>query len=313
MLTVKETDARRRQRGISIAVVTAVVSGFAVFVNGYGVRAWSEVATASTYTTFKNLVAAVVLVGGGVAVSRWRSSEGLQRPDNAAQWIRLSLVAIVGGSVPFLLFFEGLARASSGQAGFIHKTLIVWVGILAVVFLKERIGPFHLLAIALLVWGQAVLIGGLSELSLGTGELMMLAATMLWAAETIVAKRLLGALSAMTVGVARMAGGAVLLVVVGLLRGSFSDLGALQPHHIGWVLLTGAVLSAYVASWYMALARAQAIDVTAVLVGGALLTALLNTGIRGAQVPSLTGLTLVACGVAVAVAASWNRRRAQLR
>ncbi len=42
-----------------------------------------------------------------------------------------------------------------------------------------------------------------------------------------------------------------------------------------WILLTGLLLTAYVATWYAALARAQAVDVTAVLVFGAVVTALL--------------------------------------
>ena len=38
-------------------------------------------------------------------------------------------------------------------------------------------------AVGLLVWGQAVLLGGLGGLTLGSGEWMMLGATLLWSAE----------------------------------------------------------------------------------------------------------------------------------
>ena len=51
-----------------------------------------------------------------------------------------SRVAVVGGSVPFVLFFEGLARAEATQAAFIQKTLVVWVALLAVPLLHERLG-----------------------------------------------------------------------------------------------------------------------------------------------------------------------------
>ena len=52
------TRAGTRERGIALAGVTAIVSGFAVFVNGYGVRRFDD---ATTYTTAKNLVAGLAL------------------------------------------------------------------------------------------------------------------------------------------------------------------------------------------------------------------------------------------------------------
>ena len=54
---------------------------------------------------------------------------------------------MIGGSVPFVLFFEGLARAEATQAAFIQKTLVVWVALLAVPLLRERFGVPHALAI----------------------------------------------------------------------------------------------------------------------------------------------------------------------
>ena len=301
--------AERRHQGVMLAAVTAVVSGFAVFLNGYGVRAWSGVADATTYTTFKNVVAAFVLAGVAWSLTRRGSAEGISRPHGARQWIGCGAVAVVGGSIPFVLFFEGFARATSSQAGFIHKTLVVWVVVLAAVFLRERIGWMHVASVALLLWGQAVLLGGVGGISLGSGEWMMLGATLLWSVEVVVAKQLLSEISSTTLGVARMAGGALLLLGYGLFRGALAQLGGLSAGHLLWVLATGVVLAAYVASWYAALARAQAVDVTAVLVGGALITALLNTGVRGVPVPPAAGLGLVGVGVALAFVAWWRPSR----
>ncbi len=155
---IRKTETRRM--GLMLAAVTAVISGFAVFINGYGVRAWSEISDPTTYTTLKNVVAAAVLVTVATLLTRRKSSESVTLPHGAAQWSGLAAVAVVGGSIAFVLFFEGLARASSGQAAFIHKTLLIWVAILAVGILRERIGFPHVAAVVLLVWGQAVLIGG---------------------------------------------------------------------------------------------------------------------------------------------------------
>ncbi len=303
------TKPSRRSVGLAFAATTAVISGFAVFINGYGVRSWTEVASATTYTTVKNAVAAVVLVALAGAVTRSGSQRGLRRPVGLRQWAGVSGVAVIGGAIPFALFFEGFARASSSQAAFIHKTLVVWVVILAVIILRERIGWLHVAAVGLLVWGQAALLGGVGRLSLGSGEVMMFGATLLWSTEVIIAKKLLAAVPPLTLAVARMAGGAGLLVLYGVASSATVSFEAMGLSHILWVLLTGAVLAAYVATWYSALARAQAVDVTAVLVGGALITAALNVGVRGLAVPPIAGLVLVGCGVFLAGAALLARQR----
>ncbi|MEE8332016.1 MAG: DMT family transporter [Acidimicrobiia bacterium] len=295
-----------RHAGVLLATATAVVSGFAIFFNGYGVRAWSGVADATTYTTLKNLMAALILlVVAGIATRR-RSSEAVTRPATTRQWIGLAAVSVIGGSIPFVLFFEGLSRASSTQAAFLHKTLVIWVAILAIHFLGERIGALHLAAIGLLVAGQVLLVGGIGDLSFGVGEIMIFGATVLWSVEVIIAKRLLGGVSSLTIGVSRMAGGTILLMGYGAARGAFVFSGV-TAEHLMWILVTGILLAAYVSTWFAALARAKAIDVTAVLVGGAVITALLRLGVQGTALPSLTGLGLVTAGAAVAAAAEARR------
>ena len=56
MTTTAMTKTRRA--GLMLALLTAVVSGFAIFLNGHGVKA---VGNATVYTTAKNVVAALVL------------------------------------------------------------------------------------------------------------------------------------------------------------------------------------------------------------------------------------------------------------
>jgi drug/metabolite transporter (DMT)-like permease len=133
--------------------------------------------------------------------------------------------------------------------------------------------------------------------------MMMLGATLLWSIEVVIAKKLLGSLSSMTVGVARMAGGVMLLVVWGVVSGGFAAMGQMGITQVGWVIATGLVLAGYVGTWYAALARAPAIDVTAVLVGGFIITASLNGLVLGKALPSTAGLGLVAAGVMLAVVA----------
>ncbi len=305
-----------RARGIAWALLAAGISGVAVFLNSYGVRAAGN---PTVYTTAKNLIAAIVLIaaaaatgwqgrrrknlpaaGGLSAVVRERSLRRLPR----AQIAGLAVIGVIGGSVPFALFFEGLARTSATDAAFVQKTLLVWVALLAVPLLGERLGPAHLGAIALLVAGQVAAAGGLAGLKPGSGEAMILAATLLWSVEVIVAKRLLSgpaAVTSLTVGAARMGLGSVVLVTWVAVTGHFATLTGLTGAAWAWALITGAILAAYVGTWFAALARAPAVDVTAVLVAGAIITALLSAVTTGAALPAseLLGLALVAVGTAL--------------
>jgi drug/metabolite transporter (DMT)-like permease len=294
-----------------MALLTALISGVAIFINSYGVASWAESGVSSgPYTTAKNLVAALFLGVLLYAMSRRRSEDGLTRPKTSAQWLGLATVGLVGGSVPFLLFFEGLSRATSTQAAFIHKSLLVWVVILAIALLKERLGIAHVAALGLLVWGQISLAGGITDLGMGSGELMVLAATLMWSVEVIVAKKLLVDLSPLTVGTARMGLGLVVLIGYGVVTGAFGGLGQLGWSQWGWALLTGLVLFGYVTTWYAGLARAQAIDVTAVLVFGAVITAALQAGVNGVDIGARgLGLVLLTLGTVVFIASGMIRSR----
>jgi drug/metabolite transporter (DMT)-like permease/hydrogenase maturation factor len=294
-----------RRTGLLLALGTACISGVAIFLNSYGVSAFGD---PTTYTTAKNVVAALVLVALTAAMSASRGGTVLTRPSRPRQWAGLTVVGVIGGAVAFVLFFEGLARASSVDAAFLQKSLLVWVALLAVPLLGERLGALQVGAIALLVLGQIGLAGGVTTV-FGQGQLMVLGATLLWAAEVVVVKALLADLSSWTVGLTRMGVGSVVLVAWTLLRGEGGALTALTGAQWRWVLLTGVVLAGYVATWFAALSRAPAVDVTAVLVVGAVVTALLAAGVNGAPlVPRLGWVALVLLG-AILVAVPARRGR----
>jgi drug/metabolite transporter (DMT)-like permease len=208
--------------------------------------------------------------------------------------------------VPFVLFFEGLARAQATQASFIQKTLVIWVALLAVPLLRERFGIPHALSIVLLVAGQAWLVGSAGTVTFGQGEAMILAATLLWAVEVVYVKYLLADMPPALLAAARMGLGTVVLLLWLAVSGRMDDLASLRWTQWQWVLLTGLLLTGYVATWYAALARAQAIDVTAVLVFGALVTAFLSGTVDGKAV-SAAGVILIAAGTAVIGLAALRR------
>jgi len=293
-----------RALGIVLAFGTACVSGVSIYLNG---RAVHHFHNATVFTTAKNAVAGALLVALALAwKSRAPRRESLREPLRPRQWLALLGVAVIGGSVPFALFFEGLARAQATQAAFIQKTLVIWVALLAVPLLRERFRAPHALAICLLVAGQAWLVGSAGKVVFGEGEAMILGATLLWSVEVVYVKRLLTSLPPGTLAAARMGGGTVLLLAWIAATGKLGQLGGYGLEQWRWVAVSGLLLSAYVATWYAALALAQAIDVTAVLVFGAVITALLSGAADGAHV-SVPGTVLVAAGAALVAATALRR------
>jgi drug/metabolite transporter (DMT)-like permease len=291
----------RRGFGIALAFVTACISGVSVWANSHAVTRFGD---ATVYTTAKNAVAGLLLLAFAVPLS-FTSRE--QLVQSARRWPALLAIAAIGGSVPFVLFFEGLTRAEATQAAFIHKTLVIWVALIAVPFLGERLGGLHIAAIALVIAGQVALAGDAGTVAFGSGEAMILGATLLWAVEVIVAKRLLAAIPVPVLAVARMTIGTLILLAWVALSGRGSELIHLSGDQWAWAVLMGLFLTAYVATWYAALARAQAVDVTAVLVFGAVVTAVVARVADGVTFDA-AGVIFVTLGVALAAIAGRHAR-----
>lgn len=291
--------------GVGLALITALISGVSVFVNSYGVK---QVPDAAVYTTLKNGVAAVLLVGLALLVTRRSEVRALDRRS----WLGLGVIGIIGGSIPFLLFFSGLAIASAPTAAFIHKTLFVWVAFMAVPLLGERLGWYPIAALGVLLGGQALVAPPIG-VSWGAGETMIAAATLLWSVEVVIARRLLlGNVPSAVLGAARLGIGMIVLVGYLGVTGRLSVVAGLTATQWAWALGTGVLLAGYVATWFAALQRAPATVVASVLVVAAPITALLQSIANGTS-PSpqvLVGQLVITMGVvAIAILAVRSTRQ----
>lgn len=292
--------------GIGLAFATALVSGVSIFVNASAVKLLPD---AAVFTTLKNGVAAVLLLALVLGTVRPAEIRALDR----RAWGTLLLIGVIGGSVPFLLFFGGLAQASAPTAAFIHKTLFVWVALLAVPFLGERLGLAQLAALGVLFLGQ-FLVAPPKGVIWGTGETMIAAATMLWAVESVVAKRLLARASApvpaQVAGAARLGFGLVILVGFLATTGKVAVVSGLSGAQWAAALGTGVLLATYVGTWFAALRRAPASLVAAILVVGAPITAALQAVANGlTPVPAVAGGDLLILAGALALAVTALRSR----
>ncbi len=256
-------------KGIYLAFLTAIISGFAVFLNKFAVSAWSN---SSVFTTAKNLVAAAFLVSLIFLLKKLSELKTLSKK----QWFLLIAIGLIGGSAPFLLFFKGLSLTSAVSAAFIHKTLFLWVALLALPFLKEKLSSLQFLALGIILTG-AYLLKPIGSFHFGYGEILILSATLLWAIENIIAKFVLRNISALTVGSARMFFGSLFLLGYLLYSGDFGQLFVFSGAKIWWLAISGAILFGYVFSWYSALKFAPATAVSAILVVAAPITLILDS------------------------------------
>jgi drug/metabolite transporter (DMT)-like permease len=292
----ERTPAATVRTGVLLALATALLSGVSIWVNGFAVK---QLPDPAVYTTIKNGVAAVLLFGLMAATVR----PAALRAVTPRTWISLVVIGVIGGSVPFVLFFTGLAQASAPSAAFIHKTLFIWVALLAVPFLGERLGLAQLAALGVLLVGQALVLTP-AGVTWGTGETMIAVATLLWAVESVVAKRVLRAVPSAVVGASRLGVGLVVLVGFLGVTGKLGSVASLSGTQWSWAALTGLFLFGYVATWFAALQRAPASLVTAILVLGAPVTAAAQL-IAAGNVPAMPVLAgeglIVAAGLALAL------------
>src|SRR6266567_4590285 len=133
-----------------LALGAAIVSGISIYVNKFGV---AQIRDPFIYTTVKNSVVVIGLLAAVGLLTSWKELRGLT-PTRWLAWIGLG---VIGGGIPFLLFFQGLSTASASSAALVQKSLFLWVALLAVPLLGERLGLWQVLGLAVLALGQFLL------------------------------------------------------------------------------------------------------------------------------------------------------------
>jgi uncharacterized membrane protein len=130
---------------------------------------------------------------------------------------------------------------------------------------------------------------------------LIVSATLLWALETILAKKVLAGISAQTAALGRMGIGALVMWLFLGLTGRAERTIALTTTQWLWVAITAMLLMAYVWMWYRALKAAPASLVTSVLTLGAIITVGLTVPFesKGMAAPQVVALAVMALGAAL--------------
>lgn len=283
-------------QGIFFAFITAIISGFSLFYNKLILIKGLD---PLIFNILKNGGVAAVL---SVMLLTSIKKRAIIRTTLLREWRWVLLIGLLGGSIPFFLFFEGLALASAAHATIIHKTLFIWVALIALPVLHERLSFVQIIGYLLIVYSN-FLLGGFSGFQMGRGEVMILIATLLWSVETIVAKRIISRTGSLFLAWGRMFFGTIFLLIFAGAQGKFSLFTHITSAHI--MPLAGSILflTGYVVSWYWALRLAPAVIVTSVLVLSTPITTLL-TGVfitRTLSNPQLASTILIAAGVSLIV------------
>ena len=234
----------RYAKGFKLALITAGFSGAAVFLNSLTVKA---VGDALVFTTVKNLGVAIIL--GMILL---KNKINWQEIKN--NWWKLGLIGVIGGSLPFYLFFKGLMLTNPATGALIHKTLIFWVALWAVPVLKEKISIKQWLALGLI-----------------------LGATLLWATENIIAKLTLKQVAVDVVVGARMIIGSLILLIAAAISGKLELIFKLNSVQWLMTLVSIGLLAGYVMSWYRALKAAPVTLVATVLTLATIVTNILSS------------------------------------
>jgi drug/metabolite transporter (DMT)-like permease len=257
-----------KNKGYLLVFSTAFISGFSIFLNKFAV----PMANPYVFVFLKNISVALFITSILFISRDYKILKSL----NKKQWAILASIGLVGGSVPFLLFFKGLSMTSAAGASFIQKTMFVWIFILASFFLKEKIYRRYMAAGLALIIGNLLLLK-FSGIKLDAGSGLVFIATLFWAVENVISKYILRELSSRIVMWSRMFFGSVFILAFLVFTRQLVLLEILNTQQIGWTAVTSVLLFGYVYTWYSGIRYIKISEAAIILMLGSPITTTLST------------------------------------
>jgi len=283
-------------KGFLLVFLTALVSGASIFANSFAVKGFNP----AGFTFLKAAIVSVFLFSLLLLAKKLPSLKALSK----SQWAKLAAIGLIGGSIPFLLFFYALQLTTAVNAGFLHKTLFIWATAFAVLFLKEKIDKRFIAAAFLLLAGNFLLF---NISSFGFPEILILLATLLWAGENTLSKHVLKELSGTIVAFGRMFFGSLFILAFLAFTGQAGTVLQFSLPQAQWLLLTGLFLLAFVLTFYNGLKHLPLHKAASILLLAQPITAFLSLAFLGKAI-SLEqgfGLLLIIAGVFLVVGAGF--------
>ncbi len=290
--------------GIVLVLLTVLVSGVSNFVNfkavqGTNVDAWIAV---------RNAFVALPLVPMALLLGR-----GIRRRLTGADWTRLVAIGLLGGAIPFLLYFHGfqmaLGQGGAAAASLGYRSLFLMATVLGVLFLRERVPRRFAIGAGLVMAGNLLLLT-LSGPVWTDGTAYVLFATAMWAAEYTISKRLLRTLPSGTVAAGRMGFGALFLLVYLGFTGQASSVAGFGGTDWMTLFFSALLLFAFVSTWYAGLKTVDLSVASSLLVLAFPVTWVLGVlaGGRGFTVSQVIGAAAIVAGIGLGLGIVSQRR-----
>ena len=265
---------KKEVAGTLLALFTAIISGFAIFANKIFVVNLDP----TVFTAIRAVIIGLVFLGLSLLFNSWNKKQ-----NKNINWKYLLFIGLIGGGLAFLLFFNGLKLTTAGRAGFLHKTLPLYVIIFSLIFLKEKITKFQWYSFFIMFIGLILLtFSSVSPAEFWQnpqlGDLLVLFATILWAAENVAAKKaMLKGEHNFVVSFARMFFGSIFLFGVVLLTGKINLIFNLTLIQWFYILISTFILFLYILTYYWAIKYINVSKAATILLISPVITLFLGT------------------------------------
>jgi len=275
---------KNEKLGTLLAFLAAVISGFSIFANKVFIISLDPL----VFTSVRAILIGLIFLILSFHRNRWKFRDFKKVP-----WKYLLAIGIVGGGVAFFLFFSGLKITTSGRAAFLQKTLPLYVTALAFLFLKEKISRKQVAALLLMLIGTVVLFSSEippAELWLSPmfGDLLVVAATILWAVESVISRKaMIQGENNFVVSFARMTFGALILFGILLLSGNFYSLFSLSQTQWTYILISTAILFAYILTYYWSISCINVSKASSILLISPVITLILGIVFLNEPAPAI--------------------------
>lgn len=271
-------------KGTALALITAIVSGIAIPINKIFVVSLDP----TVFTALRSIMIGILFF----ILASFQSNFDFSKFKKVS-WKYLLAIAVIGGAFAFLLFFTGLKLTTAGRGAFLHKTLPLYVALLAFIFLKEKITRRQVFALALMFLGTCFIYYAdisPSELWLNPklGDILIIGATFFWAVENIIARKaMIKGETNFVVVFSRMFFGGLILFGVILLQNKYNLLLSLRPEQALNIFISTAILTLYVFFWYWSIKLINVSKATTLLLLSPVVSLIIGSVFLGEPTPLL--------------------------
>jgi len=280
-------------KGILYSLLTAFISGTSIYINSV----FALKSDPLIFAWLRNFM--VFLVLSSVLLLNISVLKNLSKK----QWLGLLFIGLIGGGLPFALFFTGISKIGAVNANLINKTLFLWASIMAIPVLKEKINRLELIGFGLIFYPLLGLFQTFNAKP-QLGLFLVLGSTLLWSFEYVLARYVMKNyhIRPMVLAWGRITFGLpVLSAIVFMVNPGFVNTVSID--YLIPVLVSSLFLIAFMFSWFQALSVSRVSLVSSVLSVSPLVTLVFQNifSAKGFSLQDLTNNIFILFGIYLVV------------